>query len=112
MTQTEARNIHSHALQSASPAIDAIPPATVSTTNAQFAWAEAGIGCTYTLLSSSSPYDWTMFYIAPSATSGIEVNILGNPAINWYFRNQVACLAGGAISNIVGEFDFAIVPGN
>ena len=87
----------------------------VSTTDASLAWSSANTSCTYDIFESTTPY-FTPTGLATYTTVSLTQALagkLGTVSTNYFYINRAAC--GGsttAYSNEVGEFDFALVPGN
>ena len=78
-------------------------------------WGSVNAGCTYDIFESTTPY-FTPTEPADYTTASLTQVLagkLGTVDTNYFYINRAAC--GGsptAYSNEVGEFDFAIVPGN
>ena len=86
----------------------------VSANNVSLSWIDVQAGCTYDVFESTTPY-FTPTEPAgyPGVTSPYVVNgRLGTVGTNYFFVNRATCNGETAFSNEVGEFDFALVPGN
>ena len=87
----------------------------VTTTDASLDWNSANSSCTYDIFESTTPYfapTNPATYTTVSLTQALTGK-LGIVGTNYFYINRATC--GGIItaySNEVGEFDFAIVPGN
>jgi hypothetical protein len=83
-----------------------------SPTDLRVSWATAAAGCVYNVYEETSPYFTPTDITYANQSSGTMYPKLGNVATNYFYITEAVCGAQvTAISNEVGEFDFAIVPG-
>ncbi|MCA9952034.1 MAG: hypothetical protein KDE48_20430, partial [Anaerolineales bacterium] len=89
-----------------------IAPATSS--DIELTWTPHGSYCQYNVYRSTSPYVGYALHAEDMASPYTDAGVLGNPALNYfYYVEWIACVGGGtAVTDEVGAFDFAIVPGN
>ena len=85
----------------------------VSASELDLTWANAAAGCTYDVYEETMPYFTPITVTYPNQSSGVVYPRLGDAATNYFYVVKAVC--GGlatAVSNKVGEFDFAVVPGD
>jgi len=86
----------------------------VSATDASLSWEDASGGCTYGVYESTSPT------FTPAGNPTYEpvtspyplAGRLGTVGTNYFFINRATCDGEAIYSSMVGEFDFALVPGD
>ncbi len=86
---------------------------TVSPIELNLTWENAAASCVYDIYEETMPYFTPTTVTYPGQNSGVVYPQLGNVDTNYFYVVEAVC--GGvstAVSNEVGEFDFAIVPGN
>ncbi|MCA9949956.1 MAG: right-handed parallel beta-helix repeat-containing protein, partial [Anaerolineales bacterium] len=85
----------------------------LSATDGQLIWLNPGIGCRTDVYEDTSPYFTAVSALENDATAPFPlVGKFGAVSPNYFYLLQMTCDGTLMESNRVGEFDFAIVPGN
>lgn len=97
------------------PAAPSLSITQLDETTARLSWTAAGGPSTYHLYRDTAPYftPGSTPYHAGTSLSHDDGNALGDPEQNYYYVVRATCENGfeSASSNRVGEFDYALVPG-
>ncbi|MCA9952399.1 MAG: hypothetical protein KDE48_22270, partial [Anaerolineales bacterium] len=84
-----------------------------SGTDMRLTWTDNDPACTYDVYRSTTPYGGYVLIANDLADPPYDDNgVIGDPALNYFYYVAMDCGMGTAVTKEVGEFDFAIEPGD